>query len=83
MAQNSWAACEAAGDPFDEAMMAFSARAMVSQHLLKSDHFFTCSLCSQAQFQTDGAVVNGVSHDDLYALWSRIAAQTCLSFGEW
>eukprot|EP00439_Symbiodinium_sp_Y106_P056076 s1144_g7.t2 len=26
-----------------------------------------------AQFSTDGAVVNGVSHDDLYALWCRIA----------
>ena len=28
----------------------------------------------EAQFSTDGAVVNGVSHDDLYALWCRVAA---------
>ena len=41
---------------------------------------YPCCSC-QAQFHTDGAVVNGVSHDDLYALWCRIAALTCLGLG--
>lgn len=38
-----------------------------------------------AQFSTDGAVVNGVSHDDLYALWCRIDADNSgrVSYKEW
>jgi len=38
-----------------------------------------------AQFSTDGAVVNGVSHDDLYALWCRVDADNSgrVSYLEW
>eukprot|EP00435_Cladocopium_sp_Y103_P042698 s1364_g11.t2 len=38
-----------------------------------------------AQFSADGAVVNGVSHDDLYALWCRIDADQSgrVSYIEW
>ena len=38
-----------------------------------------------AQFSADGAVVNGVSHDDLYALWCRIDADQSgrVSYLEW
>ena len=34
---------------------------------------------AQAQFSADGAVVEGVSHDDLYALWCRVAILACLN----
>ena len=62
----------------DEAMLAFSSKVLA----WPGAFFHSCPLlfpdcnsreCCQAQFSTDGAVVNGVSHDDLYALWCRIA----------
>ncbi len=50
----------------------YSGSSAFSPHWAES--LFPSHFGTKAQFSADGAVVNGVSHDDLYALWCRIVA---------